>query len=98
MSISFKKISTASTLIVFAIVMSLAFSQGCKNNRNWDVDWWIMLRYPGSLDPGYAYYDSRYTTPNLTTYAQPADNETSPLGITFLQINTLNMMSISWND
>jgi hypothetical protein len=57
-----------------------------------------MLRYPGSLTPGYAYYDSRTTTANLTTYAQAADNASSPLGITFLQINTLKMMSISWND
>jgi hypothetical protein len=69
-----KKENKLKVICLFAVIICLTASQECRNNRNWKVDWWIMIQFPGSVSPGYAYYDSRYASPTLSIYTQEPDN------------------------
>jgi len=75
---TFAKLSIRSVILLVAVIIVLfgnsVSCQNCRNNRNWNVDWWIMIAFPGSVSPGYAYYDSRFASPSLALYTQEPDN------------------------
>jgi hypothetical protein len=59
--------STTSKFLLFATLALVAYSQNltCQNPNGTNVDWYLILKYPGNLttsNPRYAYIDSTYTT------------------------------------
>ena len=46
-------------IIAFVMLLVLVMTkEGCLNHKKEEVDWFLILRTPGSISKGYLYYDS----------------------------------------
>jgi hypothetical protein len=87
--------------LFIVLLLCLAFGsygQQCRNRANWRVDWFLMIQFPSSVSPGYAYFDSRSASPTFVIYSEESDAAGTPLTRTLDQIANRNMYTTAWND
>lgn len=84
---------------LLALVDQALCSISCLNNEGSAVDWWVVLKVPGKINKtGYGYYDSKYSSPKLTVYSNPPDQQFTAMWRTLDQINSLALQVVAWND
>ena len=92
-------------LLLFTLTVVIN-TQQCLNNEGARVSWWVMLTTPKPSSssppspppPTYLYYDSTSASPNFTVFYTEPSGPSTALTLTLLQINTLSLQTIAWND
>lgn len=86
-------------VLCLAIMIGGGVAQQCVNHVGAAVDWWVILKVPPKIGTsGFGYYDSTYRTPTFQYIPNFVDNGSTALTLTMLQINTLTMETVAWND
>lgn len=90
-----------STFRLFSLLLSLTavLSDTCKNHQGNTVDWWIILKVPPKIgNSGFGYYDSTFSSGVFQYIPNHVDEGSTALTITMLQINSMGLESVAWND
>ena len=86
-------------LPLLLLFIAAATADRCLDNSGAEVAWWVMLNTPSSItNTSFGYYDSTMAQNEFVLYSQEASSEGTALGRTLLQINSINLQVIAWND